>query len=312
MANNNTEENITEEEIKLLKPKNDIVFQSLFNKNNKKITKAFVQALLEENIERLIINEDKELLRERPEDKLGILDLELDINEDEKVDVEIQLIDKKNFIERLLFYFSKLYQSQIKRGSNYLEAKRVVLIAIIDYPFELTEKIKEMETVWKLFEEKHKNLVLTNYLEIHILELEKVKNTYLKNKDDKKAQWMLFLDDPNSKEVQDIMKKNEEIQEATIEVRKMSQDEKMQRLADLREKAIMDEKAIYAGGLEKGIKQGIKKGIKQGLNRGVKQGKQERTAEIIKKLYDMNTPLNKIAEIVELEEEKVKEILNLE
>ena len=29
----------------LLKPKNDIVFQSLFTKNNAKITKAFVEAL---------------------------------------------------------------------------------------------------------------------------------------------------------------------------------------------------------------------------------------------------------------------------
>lgn len=201
MENEYTKSNKTEEKIKLLKPKNDIVFQSLFNKNNENITKAFAQALLEENIEKIVINEDKELLRERPEDKLGILDLELDVNDKEKVDVEIQLIDKKNFIERLLFYFSKLYQSQMKRGSDYLEAKRVVLIAIIDYPFELTKEIKEMETIWKLHEEKHKNLVLTNYLEIHILELEKVKNTYLKNKDNKKAQWMLFLDDPNSKEV---------------------------------------------------------------------------------------------------------------
>ena len=61
----------------------------------------------------------------------------------------------------------------------------------------LTKEISNMETVWKLFEKTHKNLVLTNYLEIRILELEKVKNTYLQNKNNKKAQWMLFLDDPN-------------------------------------------------------------------------------------------------------------------
>lgn len=165
-----------------------------------------------------------------------------------------------------------------------------------------------METIWKLYEEEHKNLVLTNYLEIHILELEKVKNTYLKNKDNKKAQWMLFLDDPNSKEVQDIMEENKEIKEATIEVRKMSEDEKMQRLADLREKAIMDEKAIYAGAIERGLEQGIKQGLKQGME----EGRQEKIIEVVQKLYNMNTPINKIAEIVEIEEKKVKEILNLE
>ncbi len=133
----------------------------------------------------------------------------------------------------------------------------MVLIAIIDYPLELTKEIKEMEIIWKLIEKEHKNLVLTNYIEIHILELEKVKNTYLKDKDNEKAQWMLFLDHPNSKEVQKIMEENKEIKEATVEVRKMSEDEKLQRLADLREKAIMDEKAIYAAGLDKGIIQGI-------------------------------------------------------
>ena len=296
MSEINLQTNSTKEKVKLLKPKNDIIFQSLFNKNNEKITKAFVQALLEERIEKITINEDKELVREKSEDKLGILDLELDINNNEKVDVEIQLIDKKNFVERLLFYFSKLYQLQIKRGGNYLDAKRVVLIAIIDYPFDLTKEIKEMETVWKLYEKTYKYLVLTNYLEIRILELGKVKNTYLQNKNNKKAQWMLFLDDPNSKEVQEIMQKNKDIQEATVEVRKMSEDEKMQRLADLREKAIMDEKAIYAAGLDKGIAQGIE------------QGQMQTKIEIIKKLIKMNLSYEQIASITDLAIDEVKRI----
>ena len=37
-------------EVKLLQPKIDIVFQSLFNVKNKEITKSFVEALLEEKI----------------------------------------------------------------------------------------------------------------------------------------------------------------------------------------------------------------------------------------------------------------------
>ena len=40
-----------------------------------------------------------------------------------------------------------------------------------------------------------------------------------------------------------------------------SEDEKMQRIADLRQKAIMDEKAIYEKGIEKGIQRGIGKDI---------------------------------------------------
>ncbi len=75
------------EEKKLLKPKNDVVFQSIFNQNNEKITKAFVEALLDEKITKMTINSDQILVRNTPDNKLGILDLELDINNNEKVDV---------------------------------------------------------------------------------------------------------------------------------------------------------------------------------------------------------------------------------
>ena len=292
MVQKDSKSNKTKENVKLLKPKNDIVFQNLFTKNNVGITKAFAEALLEEKIDKISINEDKELLRENPNDKLGILDLELDVNNNEKVDVEIQLVDKKNFVQRLLFYFSKLYQSQIKKGSNYMDAKRVVLIAIIDYPFDLTESIEEMETIWQIMEKTHRNLVLTNYFELHILELEKVRNTYLKDKNNEKAQWMLFLDDPNSMEVQEIMEDNKEIKEATVVVRKMSEDEKMQRLADLREKAIMDEKAIYEAGIDKGIKQGI----------------EQRDAEIVKNMLSANMPIEQISKLTGIDIEKIKSI----
>ena len=49
-----------------------------------------LKAILEEKIESIAINEDKNLIRENIGDKLGILDLELDINNKEKVYVEIQ------------------------------------------------------------------------------------------------------------------------------------------------------------------------------------------------------------------------------
>ena len=49
--NENKSKNQKGEEKQLLKPKNDIVFQSLFNQKNEKITKAFIEDLLEEKIE---------------------------------------------------------------------------------------------------------------------------------------------------------------------------------------------------------------------------------------------------------------------
>lgn len=191
-----------------------------------------------------------------------------------------------------------MYASEIKRGDDYTESKKVILIAIIDYPLELTQTISEMETVWKLCEKNHPDLVLTDSIEICILELDKVKNTYYKNKLDKKAQWMLFLDDPNSREVKEIMEKNNDIKDAVIEVHERSKDEQLRRLAELKEKAIMDEKAIYKAGKLRGEKEGIS------------QGELKKSIEIIKNLYSMNLPISQIAQAVDMSETEVKKIID--
>ena len=247
----------------LLKPKNDIVFQSLFTKNNAKITKAFVEALIGRKVKNIEINNEKELQREKPEDKLGILDLQLDLDNKEKLDVEVQLIERHNLAERLLYYFSRMYGETVKRSENYIKAQKVMLIAIVDYKVDITKEIEEFETQWKLRETKNPQLVLTDKEEIVILELEKVRKAYEKYKDDKKAQWMLFLDDPNTEEVKEIMKKNKDIEEAVVTVHEMSEDEKLRRLAELREKAIMDEKAIRRAGYKRGLEAGRKDGMEE-------------------------------------------------
>lgn len=54
------------EEKRLLKQKNDVVYQSIFNQNNAKITKAFVEALLDEKITKMTINNDQILVRDNP------------------------------------------------------------------------------------------------------------------------------------------------------------------------------------------------------------------------------------------------------
>ena len=289
MSDNNLTNQTKEEklkEIKVLKPKNDVVFQRLFNKENEKITKAFVEALLDEKIHKIKINEDKNLLSKALDQKSGILDLQVDVNDEEKVDVEIQLIERSNLPERLLFYFSKLYLRGIGKGEDYRYAKRVVLIAIIDYDLKIDNKT--METIWKLIEKDNPQKILTNKLEIHILELDKVKEEYEKNKKNEKAQWLLFLDNPNTKEVEEIMEENEEVKDAVIEVKKLSEDEELQRLADLREKAIMDEKAIYQAGLN--------------------NGKTEAMQEVAKKLLKQNVEMKKIAEITGLTIEKIEQL----
>ena len=178
-----------------------------------------------------------------------------------------------------------MYAGQAKRGSDYDECKRVVIIAIIDYELELTKDVEKMETKWKLREAKNPQLVLTDEIEICIIELPKVRREYEKNKNNEKVQWMMFLDNPNAKEVLDIVKNNEKIKDAVVEVHKMTEDEKMRKLAELREKAIMDEKAIEKAGFRKGMEKGEKQKTKQIISKLKQKGFSE---EEIIKMLDLN------------------------
>lgn len=77
------------------------------------------------------------------------------------------------------------------------------------------------------------------------------------------------------------MKENEEMKEAKEKLEVMSEDEKMQILAELRLKAIRDEKAVERFGYN----QGIEKGIEQGKKETAKKMKEEGLdIELIKKI----------------------------
>ena len=109
---------------------------------------------------------------------------------------------------------------------------------------------------------------------------------------------------------------NKEIQEAKKVLEEISEDEHEQYLAELRQKYIMDQKAIgdagYDKGLKAGIEQGIKQGIKQGIEQGVKQGlvqgKKKENLKIAKRMLDEKIDLTTISKITGL---SIQELKNL-
>ena len=107
---------------------------------------------------------------------------------------------------------------------------------------------------------------------------------------------MMFLNEPESMEVQEIMKENKEIEQAKITLRELSEEEENQRIAELREKHILDTQDIYETGIEKGIEKG--KAI----------GKKEEKINVTKKLLDMNISIEKIVEITEMSKEEIEKL----
>ena len=94
------------------------------------------------------------------------------------------------------------------------------------------------------------------------------------------------------------MKENEGIKEAKEKLEVMSEDERIQKLAELREKAIMDEKAIERFGRKAGREEGIKE--------GKKQGKEETLKETAKKMKEKGIDIQLIQEITNLTKEEIE------
>lgn len=248
----------------LLKPKIDVVFHSIFRKGNERITKALITSITKEKIENIELDNDRYIIGKYPEEKLGILDLKATLNNGTICDIEIQLADNKDTAERFLFYWSRIYSGQLVKGEDYEKLNKVIGIIILDYNLEKTKEVEQISTKWKIKEvTTGKEIVLTDMLELYIIEIPKVKRILEKEPNDRLAQWVQFLDNPNEKEVFKAMEKNKEIKEAMEELEEVSKIKELRRIAELKDKAIRDEKNGLRHAREEGRKEGREEGIKE-------------------------------------------------
>lgn len=165
-----------------------------------------------------------------------------------------------------IYYWASAYSEQMKRGGKYTELHKTISIIILDHEIRELEGIEELGTKWQIRDEKTGKRILTNQLELVILEIPKAKRIYRENNQDKISQWLMFLDDPNMKEVSDIVEENKEIREANEELDKMSDDEELKRRAELREKYIRDSQAELEFAERKKAMDIAKNLIKKGLD----------------------------------------------
>ena len=299
---------------KLLAPKIDVVFHSLFRVTKEKITGYFVSSLIQENVKVVRMDKDRNLEKKYPDEKLGILDLRTELEGGTICNIEIQLANEGNIIDRILYYWSRAFGEQLKEGDEYQELNKTIGILIVDFKLKEMDGIDKLGTKWKIMPENGERRILTEKLELVILEIPKAREKIKRGEKDKIGEWLMFLDNPNSMEVSKIMEENKEIKEAVEELDEISKDEELKRLAFLKEKYRRDEASAkryfreqgLAEGRAKGEKEGRKKGIREGRKEGIKEGRREEKRQIAKKMLEKNMPLEIIEEITGIEKNELK------
>ena len=276
----------------ILSPKLDVVFQILFGEvGSEEITKDLLSSILDEQINTVALNQNILLRRRTPNDKMGIVDVLAKINDNEYCNIEMQLSADKDIIKRILYYWSKQYSKELQKGHHYMDLKRTINVLIANFKIDILKNL-DFHTQWKIIEEKGRKTVLTDDLELHIIELPKMRNTTSGGKDKKLVEWLHFLENPESKEVTSYMKNNESMKKAKEKLNTMSEDETIRRLAELREKAILDELEVKAYSYKKGKNDGIEQNNK----------------EIAKKMKEENIDLSIILKITGLTKEEIEKL----
>ena len=280
----------------LMKPKIDFAFKEIMMDETARV--GFLSAVLRldpnDIKETAILNTD--LRKVHKEDKQGILDVRVSMNDDTEIDIEIQLNELKVWAERSLFYLAKMYAEQIEEGQNYDVLKKCVSISILD--FKLLRDSDEFYSRFH-FREDMRHTLYTDKMEFHVIELPKLPEK-LKEKSDYLLLWAKFINAERKEEFEMLSQKNEAIEKAYRRLQVISQDKEKRLEYEAREKAVRD----YNQGMKEAAERGFESGVEVGEKRGIEIGK----IGIAKKLFSFGMTTEDIAEATGLTAEQVEEL----
>ena len=242
----------------LMKPKVDFAFKEIMT--DEKARTGFLAAVLKINPEDIketqILNTN--LRREHEDDKQGILDVRLLMNDDAEIDIEIHLSQLKVWAERSLFYLSKMYTEQISPGQSYNVFKKCINISILD--FELFPDEMEFYSCFHIREDT-RNFIYTDKMDFHLIELPKLPKELREDSSDVEL-WAKFINSERKEDFDMLAQKNQYIESAYERLQLISQDREKRLEYEAREKAILDHNQMMLEAEERGREQGWEQGEK--------------------------------------------------
>ena len=251
----------------IMKPKVDFCFKELME--DAEVRRGFTAAVLhippEEIAETVLLPTS---LRKKYEgDKLGILDVRVLLNNSTQIDIEIQVSPFPLWPERSLFYLAKMFTDQIEKGEGYERLEKCVHVGILD--FILFGEDEEYYSCFHIREDL-RNRLYTDKLEVHILELPKLKkNDYPETE---LLNWAKFMNAERQEEFEEMAEKDKYIEKAYEALKNISADDEKRLEYEAREKALRDHNYLMKSNWEAGLEAGRKAGEKIGISKGMEQG----------------------------------------
>lgn len=299
-------------------PKIDLVFKKLFgSEENKDILLSLVNAVLPEHqqITDLTIKNPYNV-SDYAEGKLSILDIKAEDEAGNLYDIEMQLKGTSFYGKRTLYYWAKIFGSQLdylseedirkkeKKGKFYSDLNKCIVISLMDFEFFDDDRyhrcfvLQDQET-----HESHPDL---DYLDLYFIELEKFEHKY-KTVKTILDRWIKFLNNANiyskntlPKELAEI----EPIKKASEKLEIMYLDKKEREYYEAQQKRYLDELSR----IQEAVEKAVEKAVEEAVEEAVEKAEWNKKIEIAKIALSEGLDNEIIAKLTNLPSESIEQL----
>ena len=258
-----------------VKLRNNYAFRKVFK--NKTILKGFLMALLELEENDIVDIEVTDPFEEGEDmyEKESILDIKVHMNNDIKINIEMQNRYQDYWSERSVFYNCRMFTGKFYRGMDYNALEPCIHVGILNFT---QMKSRGYHHRVLLMDDRTHEIYSGKFI-FHVIELSKLDEAEDKEKQEELYHWAKLIAADRWEDVCMEAKGNPYRELVKDELEKIRQDETERWLYLREEMALMDERCrlntAKRQGLEEGLNRGHSDGLVEGLGRGRLEGRSE-------------------------------------
>lgn len=246
--------------------KNDYMFRAALQ-SNEKVLKGLVCALLdlqEDEIKECTI-ENPIILGEEIDDKTCILDVKILLNNDKRLNIELQTTNYGDWPDRSLVYLCRAFDD-LTKGKEYGALKTTIHIGILD--FTLFADDPQFYAEYLLMSVKTHRIYNRKFV-MRVLDLTQIDNVSEQEKMSGLYDWAKLFQATSWEEIHMLAEKNKVLSEAEETMRRLNEDKRVRMQCEAREKLEHDMASAYQHGIDIGVEKGIEQGIEKGIEKGI-------------------------------------------
>ncbi|MCM1540629.1 MAG: Rpn family recombination-promoting nuclease/putative transposase [Blautia sp.] len=211
---------------------NDYLFRALLQRNNK-VLKGLICSLLRlssEQVQTVTITNPIEL-GDTVDSKVFFLDIRVLMNDHAYINLEMQVVNEYNWVERSLCYLCRSFDS-LEHGQDYSEARPSVQIGLLN--FTLFPENPEFYSTYQFLNVKN-HMLYSDKLRLSVLDLTRIDLATEEDRSYHIDYWASLFKSTTWEEIKMLAQKDDCIKDASNTIYQLSQDEKIRLQCEARE-----------------------------------------------------------------------------